>query len=220
MNRIFFVFLCKYLKVIFRKSLFNFGTVSVHLMTFTDFDAANYLDKLTDIEKERYFSFSNASRRQEFVATRLLRHDIFGHQHIHYDAVGAPFIVGEGFISISHSKNIVGIAICRDFKVGLDVEVIRSNMNTIKHKFVSAEEFGSLDCDSEKILTMIWTGKESLYKVSGTKGVNFRTELFLNRMDKNQWIGRIEMNNLNLKTELNIFEFENCIISINTTACE
>ena len=178
------------------------------------------MDKLTDIEKERYFSFSNAYRRQEFVATRLLRHDIFGHQHIHYDAVGAPLIEGEGFISISHSKNIVGIAICSDFKVGLDVEAIRSKMNAIKHKFVSTEEFESLDCDSEQILTMIWTGKESLYKVSGTKSINFRTELFLNRMDTNKWIGRIEMNNLNLKTELNIFEYENCIISINTAACE
>ena len=132
MNRIFFVFLCKYLKVIFRKSLFNFGAVSVHLMTFPDFDPADFLDKLTDIEKERYFSFSNLQRKREFVATRLLRHDIFGHQHIHYDEIGAPFIKDEGFISISHSKNIVGISICKDFKLGLDIE----EQNKPKKKFL------------------------------------------------------------------------------------
>lgn len=220
MNRIFFVFLSKYLAVIFKKSVFNFGPVSVHLMTFPDFEPADFLDKLTDIETERFFSFSNLQRKREFVATRLLRHDIFGHQHIHYDEIGAPFIKDEGFISISHSKNIVGISICKDFKLGLDIEAIQPKIEKIKHKFLSEEELKQLDCNSLEVLTMVWTGKESLYKVSGTNGINFRTQLFLTQIENNNWLGRIEMDKLNIRTELNIFEHENRIISINTKACE
>jgi 4'-phosphopantetheinyl transferase EntD len=212
--------LSKYLAVIFKKSVFNFGPVSVHLMTFPDFEPADFLDKLTDIETERFFSFSNLQRKREFVATRLLRHDIFGHQHIHYDEIGAPYIKDEGFISISHSKNIVGIAICKDFKLGLDIESIQSKIEKIKHKFLSDEERNELDCNSLEVLTMVWTGKESLYKVSGTNGINFRTQLFLTKKENNSWLGRIEMDNLNIRTELNIFEHESRIISINTKACE
>ena len=86
-------------------------------MHFNAFSPADYLDQLTEQEKERFFSFTNVNRQREFVATRILRHRLFGFQHIHYDEHGAPYIEDEGFISISHAPSTVGIALSKDFKI-------------------------------------------------------------------------------------------------------
>ena len=150
----------------------------------------------------------------------MLRHEIFGFQHVHYDAVGAPFIEGEGFISISHSKNIVGIATCLDFKIGLDIEPISNKIDKIKHKILSIGEVEKLDCSSLVELTKVWSGKESLYKISGTKGINFRTQLELSKVNEEEWNGIYRNENDSFSTDLNIFELDNRIISINTKACE
>ena len=134
--------------------------------------------------------------------------------------VGAPFIKGEGFISISHSKNIVGIAGCNEFKVGLDIEPINDKISKIKHKFLSLDEIEKLDCDSTTELTKVWSGKESLYKVSGTKGINFRTELSLIKNEEEKWEGFFINDVHSMRTELSIFEVDKRIISINTCVCE
>ncbi len=206
--------------MIFQRKEYNFGSVDVHLMEFSDFEISDYLDQLTDIETERFFTFSNIQRKREFIATRILRHELFGFQHIHYDVVGAPFIKGEGFISISHSKNIVGIAVCNEFKVGLDIEPINDKISKIKHKFLSLDEIEKLDCDSTTELTKVWSGKESLYKVSGTKGINFRTELSLIKNEEEKWEGFFINDVHSMRTELSIFEVDKRIISINTCVCE
>ncbi len=206
--------------MIFQRDEYNFGPVAVHLMNFSDFDPSQFLHQLTSIEIERFFSFSNSQRKREFVATRMLRHEIFGFQHVHYDAVGAPFIEGEGFISISHSKNIVGIATCLDFKIGLDIEPISNKIDKIKHKILSIGEVEKLDCSSLVELTKVWSGKESLYKISGTKGINFRTQLELSKVNEEEWNGIYRNENDSFSTDLNIFELDNRIISINTKACE
>ncbi len=206
--------------MIFQRKEFNFGSVDVHLMEFSDFETTDYLDQLTDIEKERCFSFSNIQRKREFVATRMLRHELFGFQHIHYDKVGAPFIENEGYISISHSKNIVGIALCREYKIGLDIEPINEKISNIKHKFLSVDEIEKLDCESITELTKVWSGKESLYKISGTKGINFRTELSLIKHSEENWEGSFINEEYQMRTELSIFELDKRIISINTKICE
>ncbi len=206
--------------MIFQKKVFDFDSVHVHLMSFSDFDPTDFLDQLTDLEKERYFSFTNLQRKREFVTTRLLRHELFGHQHIHYDAVGAPFIENEGFISISHTKTMVGIAVSQSFKLGLDIEVIHPKIAAIKHKFLSVDELEKLDCESAVELTKVWSGKESLYKLSGRKGIDFKTELLLQKRENNNWFGEIINPNGSVRTDLNIFEEESRIISINTTICE
>jgi 4'-phosphopantetheinyl transferase len=204
----------------FQRNKMECGPVQVHCMSFSDFDPGEYLEQLTGLERERFFSFTNLQRQREFVATRILRHNLFGHQHIHYDSVGAPFIEEEGYISISHSKNCVGLALCEEFKVGLDIENIQEKITRVQHKFLSENEKMHLDCDSVSELTKVWSGKECLYKISGRQSLNFRLDLELQKRTENSWIGIIKGNTAFLKTELNIFELENRIISVNITPCE
>lgn len=220
MSYFFCFFTVKFLSVIFQRNDFSVGKVSVHMLNFTDFDPSNYLHQLTDIEIERFFTFTNNQRKQEFVATRILRHQLFGLNHIYYDAIGAPYIKDDGYISISHTKNCVGIAFSKDFKIGLDIEFVRTKISAIKHKFLSVNELEKFDCDSLVELTKIWSAKESLYKVSGKNGINFRTQLELEKIANDKWRGKIINDDTILSADLKIIEFEDKIISVNITNCE
>lgn len=202
---------------------FNFEELTVHgtqinLCSYGDFDPSDYMKYLTDVEKQRLLSFKHIRRRREFMATRILRHRTVGYQHIHYDSNGAPYIEDEGFISISHSTNQVGLAINKDYKVGLDLESIRPNVRTLMHKFLSENEKVQFNTNDIIEVCKIWSAKEALYKLAGRKKIHFKSELLLDRESDTFWNGTIINEDHDISVKLNIFEYNNTIISINTEA--
>jgi len=201
-------------------ALFNQDTIhlkncSIHLLSFNGFEPREYLQHLTPEETERFFSFKHLNRQQEFVATRILRHQLFGFSHIHYNEHGAPFIENEGFISISHAPGIVGLAISRDFQIGLDIEPLRPKALLLKDKFLSDEERTHFDIHSELEMTKVWSAKEALYKLAGRKQIIFKTDLILKKQSSSIWEGRIINPNAQLKVELNIFVKDGRVITVN-----
>jgi phosphopantetheinyl transferase len=204
----------------FTQDYLQIGNVQVHLLKYVNFDPITFLDQLTDNEKERFFSFDHENRRKEFVATRILRHRLFGFEHIHYDPNGAPYIEQEGFISISHAKDIVGIALSKDFKVGLDLETIRSKASVVAKKFLSDEEGKQFNIENSTEMTKVWSAKEVLYKLAGRKGIHFKSELLLNKDHETIFTGRIINPGEVLTTRIQILDYQGTIISINTIACE
>jgi len=204
----------------FNQEFLQINQVGIHLFHFNEFDPFEYLDQLTTEEQERLFLFKHLNRRREFVATRILRHRLFGFEHIHYDENGAPYINKEGYISISHAPNVVGIAISKDFKVGLDLEIIREKSLLVKHKFLSIDETKKLALDSTIEMTKVWSGKEALYKLAGRKEIHFKTELLLEKKSETDWIGIIHNYGHSLKVEMCIFEHNGTIVSLNKMPCE
>ena len=188
----------------------------IYLCKYVDFNPADYVEFLTEIEIQKMFSFGHLARRREFVATRILRHRIFGFEHIHYDAFGAPYVEKEGYISISHGKNYVGIALNQNYKIGLDLETPRDNILEIMPKFISPEEMQQFDITDPMEVTKIWSAKEALYKLAGRKQIIFKTDLCLSKVDAANWKGRIVNPDHDLLVNLNIFEFDGTIVSINT----
>jgi phosphopantetheinyl transferase len=204
----------------FKYSRISSGTTDIHLLEYADFNPLDYVGKLTENEVERLQSFGHERRKMEFVATRLLRHDLFGFEHIHYDAHGAPFIEKEGFISISHSKNMVGIAVNPNYQVGLDLEPHRDNILDLSHKFLSDNERFKFDCADAVTITKIWSAKEALYKLAGRKKIIFASELILDLDDNGNWIGTIDNFDHKLRVKLDIFDENQTIVSINSHAVE
>lgn len=202
----------------FKQETLHIGSVSIHLLYYDVFDPGDYLDHLTEQETERYFSFTHIKRKMEFVATRFLRHRLFGFTHIHYNEVGAPYIEDEGFISISHAKGVVGIAFSKEFTVGLDLEKIDTRMVKLSPKFLSTLESETLDTTSPLEMTKVWSGKEALYKIAGRKGIIFSTELQLSQLSENLWSGRIYHGEIAVHTEISIFTIEDLVVSVNTNA--
>ncbi len=202
----------------FKQETLHIGSVSIHLLYYDTFDPTDYLDHLTEQETERYFTFTHIKRKMEFVATRFLRHGIFGFTHIHYNEVGAPYIEDEGFISISHAKGVVGISFSKDFPVGLDLEKIDARLVKLSSKFLSAAETNALDTTSALEMTKVWSGKEVLYKIAGRKGIIFSSELHLSLLENNRWKGTIQSRHKTLHTEISIFTIEDLVVSVNTNA--
>ena len=194
--------------------------IEVHLMHYKTFIPSDYLDNLTDQERERYFSFTNINRQCEFVATRILRHRLFGFEHIHYDEHGAPYIENEGFISISHSPGVVGIALCKDFKIGLDLEPKRNKAKKLFPKFLSKNEIEELNVESEDEMTTAWSLKEVLYKLAGRKKIIFKTDLLIEKVAPNHWSGTIINPDEKIKVELTTFVRNDLIICVSSDSCK
>lgn len=189
-------------------------------MHYKAFIPSDYLDNLTDQERERYFSFNNINRQCEFVATRILRHRLFGFEHIHYDEHGAPYIENEGFISISHAPGVVGIALCKDFKIGLDLEPKRNKAKKLFPKFLSKNEIEELDVESEDEMTSAWSLKEVLYKLAGRKQIIFKTDLLIEKVAPNHWSGTIINPDEKIKVELTTFVRNDLIICMSSDSCK
>lgn len=198
----------------------NIDTSTIHLLHYSEFNPDLELDKLTSDELLRYHSFKHSNRKREFVATRILRHKLFGFEHIHYDSHGAPYIEREGYISVSHCKNTVGLALNHDYQIGLDLEIPRSQIDLLAHKFLSDHEKEHFGVDDKLELTKIWSAKEAMYKLAGRKEIVFARDLLLLSKRSDHWEGRIKNFDHDRLVKLHIFDHEGTIISINKEAFE
>lgn len=203
--------------------MFNFekiteNEVSIHLMYYQEFDIEDYLYQLLPKEIKRLAEFANIKRKREFVATRILRSSLFGKSEIKYSDIGAPFIEEEGYISISHASNVVGIAFSKIHAVGLDLEPIREKIHRVKHKFLNSNESKQLDINSTHEMIKVWSAKETLYKLAKRKKIIFATELLLQKIDEVSWIGTIDNFDHRREVLLTILTQKDFVISFNIQA--
>ncbi|MDG1330744.1 MAG: 4'-phosphopantetheinyl transferase superfamily protein [Crocinitomicaceae bacterium] len=204
---------------------FNFwqissGSTEIHLMDYDDFEPTEYTDHLSDVEHARFLTFGHIRRRREFIATRILRKRILGDQHIQYNEIGAPSIIGVGFISISHSSHLVGLAFNKGYMVGLDLETPRGNILDIVPKFLAPIERNSFDANHKLEMTRVWSAKEALYKLAGRKKIIFKEELILSKTASGDWQGQIINPDHTLSVQLDIFDHNGTVVSINNSAIE
>ena len=194
----------------------KYGPVEVHLLYFENFIAEEHYHNLMDEEFERLKSLKHPSRKREYVATRVLRSMVFGNEHILYDEVGAPYIEGEGFISISHAPHVVGLAFCKLFQIGLDLEPIRDKARTVKNKFLSESEYRLLATEDILEMTKVWSGKEALYKLAGRKGILFSENLHLSKHNEHEWEGKIQFPDMVKFVPMHIVRVNDFVLSVNS----
>lgn len=194
----------------------KYGPVEVHLLYFENFVAEEHYHNLMDEEFERLDALKHPSRKREYVATRVLRSMVFGNEHILYSEIGAPYIEGEGFISISHAPHVVGLAFCKLFQIGLDLEPIRDKARVVKNKFLSSRESGLLNTDDIVEMTKVWSGKEALYKLAGRKGIVFAENLHLSKHNEQEWEGKIQFSDMVKFVPMHIVRVNDFILSVNS----
>lgn len=194
------------------------GLSVIHILRYEDFSPSDYLALLLPDEINRVESFGHVNRQREYTATRLLRNELFGQTPITYDELGAPHIENECYISISHCKGLVGIAVNNHHKIGLDLESPRSNILDLAPKFIGEDEKGSFDELNARDMTRMWSAKEALYKLAGRKRIIFKTQLLLEKVSNDQFNGRIVNPDHDLLVKLDIFDLDNTTVSINSEA--
>ncbi|MGI4743616.1 MAG: 4'-phosphopantetheinyl transferase family protein [Janthinobacterium lividum] len=109
------------------------------------------------------------------------------------DATGRPFLEGVGAapaVALSHSGAWVAALLAAPGQaVGVDVEAVRDKAQRIAHKFLNAQESAAVTAVSlpplpgtdaqQELFSLLWSAKETLYKLAGQRGIIFRENLLL-----------------------------------------
>ena len=145
---------------------------------------------ISNIEKKKLNQLKSHVHRKGYLATRqLLKKLGIPPGSNKYDQNGAPYLIDGRYLSITHSRNFAAVAIS-DKKVGIDLEFYREKIKKIGPRFLNIEETEtSQDFTDIKYLTKIWTAKEALYKIYSTPGINFKSQLHIQKSSKSSSVG-------------------------------
>lgn len=129
--------------------------------------SAEYLPFLQRMRTEK--------RRREWLASRVLLKELAGQElSIAYHEDGAPYLPDSPFsISISHTDGFAAVQL-QEQAVGVDIEYRSNRVIKIRSRFMSPEEYASIDADHEaEHLLIYWCAKEALFKLIRQQDVDF-----------------------------------------------
>lgn len=136
---------------------------------------------LTENSQKRLAGMKRKDHRQGFLAVRMLLeraglsdHDLF------YEAGGKPFLKDGRHISLSHSYEFAALYIGTE-ACGIDIEKVGPKLQKAKSHFIQNEV---IPAGFEPLaLTVIWTVKEAIFKLSDSRPLSFLTDLHVNPFD-------------------------------------
>ncbi len=146
------------------------------------------LELLSPEEQIRARQFYFEKDQKQFVASRGILRNLLGRYlqedpknlKISYTPQGKPFLPDTSlFFNLSHSQNILLIALSRKNELGVDVESIREKVDHLKiaKRFFTQKELRFILKQPEDLQGQafyeVWTSKEALLKA---KGIGFFSE--------------------------------------------
>ena len=136
-------------------------------------------------------STKNDSRKQQFLASRILLKNEFGNWKTTTNGNGKPYpIDNSSEISITHDRGIVGLIKSRN-PCGIDIQEITTKVIRVKSKFINENDF-YWTSEKEKDLTVVWCAKETLYKINGNPNIFFKEHMIIEKSNQeNILIGKI-----------------------------
>jgi 4'-phosphopantetheinyl transferase len=132
--------------------------------------------ELTPHCEKRMLGMKSEMHRKGFLSIRHLMAEAGDvDADLYYDTAGKPHLNDGNHISITHSNQFTGIIISDSEEVGIDIEMQRNKILRIAHKFTPIEEYQTIANTEALIrkLTIVWGGKESLYKIYAEPGLSF-----------------------------------------------
>jgi len=152
-------------------------------LTICDVDLARLAQVLDDEERRRANAYRLTDCRRRFIAARgFLREVLRSYQLVsprdvrfRYGPKGKPVLDNDTELqfNLSHSGVVASIAVTQGRRLGIDVEVIRHDLDFLglAHRFFSPSEAARIEQarDSERALAFFahWTCKEAYLKASG-----------------------------------------------------
>ena len=131
------------------------------------YDEDEDLDPETLLEKENFEKVKgyHPTKLKEYLLIRKILKTVLPEHKILY-ADRTPYLFPNDYeISITHSFPFAALAISKN-KIGIDIEPFNPKIERIQHKFLQEEESGFIEKNKEiAYLTVIWSLKESLYKI-------------------------------------------------------
>ncbi|MBI3133934.1 MAG: 4'-phosphopantetheinyl transferase superfamily protein [Bacteroidetes bacterium] len=149
------------------------------------------LNRFTASELQKYNAFKSVKRKSEFYYVRVLWEAFGIDQVIEYDLLGRPFLKN-GFISISHSHDLILIAYDPDHPVGIDVEYYSPKIREVHAKYISVPDRDLINVNSDRDLTIVWSIKEAVYKMERLEGLSFKEHIHVSIRENEAWVDVIK----------------------------
>jgi 4'-phosphopantetheinyl transferase len=140
---------------------------------------------LTDGEKQELGEISNEARKTEWLATRYLLQQLILPGQMEKNIAGKPILKNhQGHVSVSHCKGYTCCIYHLLHPAGIDIELVHPKIERIADRFLSETEknFISKELRTEH-LTAMWAIKETIYKMAGELGVEFKTDITIDKFD-------------------------------------
>ena len=141
---------------------------------------------------------ADATRQAQWLAGRVLIHRLLKELFpqptadllVNNDATGRPWLAGDATglaVSLSHSGIWVAAVLTQGGRVGVDVEIIRDKAQRLAGKFLAPDEWATAqaatlatpEAEAHTHYTLLWSAKETLYKLAAKRGIIFKKQLLL-----------------------------------------
>lgn len=186
------------------------------------FEALNQDVKLTPHCQQRLNGMRSEIHQRGFLSIRHLLAAVgYTDYDLYYDENGKPHLKDGKHISITHSFEFSAIIVSDTMSVGIDIEKQRDKILRIAHKFTPLEEYRTLANHEALIrkLTIVWGGKESIYKAYAQEGLSFLKNIVVDdfSFDASEITASINYKNDVKHYKLNFIEFEEftCVYALN-----
>ncbi len=143
--------------------------------------------KMYEHEWSRLEKIAHPKKRLEWLSSRLIIKELL--QISHKDRVeslneesGRPYLSNRShFISYTHSDRYSAAIACLDREVGIDIEYLKRKRNTeTRTLFMNDKELSWYTSNQGmEAFILIWSAKETLYKIVSQRGISFREHISL-----------------------------------------
>ena len=127
-------------------------------------------------EKE-LLRFTSERRKMEWLSVRVLLYSMLQEdKEIVYSSEGKPFLSDHSFyISISHTKGYVAVALSSLNSVGIDIEQYGQRVHRVSDRYIRPDEqVESYQEDLTWGLLLYWSAKETIFKRMENADADFR----------------------------------------------
>ncbi len=147
-------------------------------------ETEDFFFQMVPLQKE----ITHPHKRLQHLAGRFLLKELYPNFPLELIKIAdtrKPFLEDEAFhFSISHCGNYAAVIISKNYRVGVDVEMVTGKIEIIIPKFLTAAEqqllLPTAKCNTA---TLLWSVKEAIFKWKSTGGVDFKKHINISRID-------------------------------------
>jgi 4'-phosphopantetheinyl transferase len=143
---------------------------------------------LSSADSKLYNQISNETRKKEWLAVRILLNEVLGFwPNITYMETGKPILNNHSrHLSISHSKEMVGILLSTSPYSGIDIEKISRNIDKVLNRFLSNQELKNIQNGTNPYRKIIhWCAKEAIFKSVNEPNIDFSSQIEIKKISDN-----------------------------------
>lgn len=169
--------------IVYNKNIDNHAVLAIWKIEETEAQLLAGL-QLKQHELDTIAALNSGKRLLHWLSTRLLLRTLLNtteYIDCQLDEHGKPYLVNFDYqISLSHSYDYAAVMISKQVAVGVDIELIKHKIKSIKHKFLSDLELAQKQIgDNTDGLYVAWCAKEAIYKWHGKRGLEFKQHIHI-----------------------------------------